>query len=603
MFQYIVTHLQSMFRNDQSKSTEMNDRTLLLASIAKSDLDGVKACMKIYYCQDFEGAAAAAIAIDTLVDIEEKMKQTVWVTKLKARLLTQLEIYETLIASGLHLNPNEKNYKFSELSDETRRKLRDIHKFYIKAPSPTPKHITTLIEKSNLAHHTPGINKNHYGQLISNAYYELNAIEMIEPILRIAATTDKLSIIFDFSRDSIDLADPTTDPNTKGISYSGRSEIYIAAKGLMKTADRFRPLAVMAHEFSHLTMELIYQNNCKPYKSEEQEPALNFLQKLFNFFQSEPESKPESVEERFEEILGICEDKIARITPKCYISHVFLYPEEHRHQELIVRVPHVIALYKEDEESLKEVKEKFSELFEFYMTNTFKDIQRESPIFEARKCIKILNDKCGVVTTLIDSKVVFKNKALNFLFDKVKITMVSSKCPDLTLQSIYQQFSNEQAFESSFVFIKADNLKIVKIFELTIEASKLCTKPTIIIDCKGQNKVEISLITQKLSENGVEQNIVFIHDCHSLHIDPTIKNISRVKIKHCRSQLTPKTQSELSSTFHWFEMPINHVELFFKCLGVSLIILLSLLSFFLVDPVVIFSTCLCVVILLKFTKN
>lgn len=61
-------------------------------------------------------------------------------------------------------------------------------------------HLIDLMLKSQLAVHTPDNNQSKYNNKIAKAYEELNGIKLIEPILKVASTSDELKIIFDYLR-------------------------------------------------------------------------------------------------------------------------------------------------------------------------------------------------------------------------------------------------------------------------------------------------------------------------------------------------------------------------------------------------------------------
>lgn len=433
----------------------------------------------------------------------------------------RIEIYAALVAVGLSLGPHEDiNEIMSTLPKETRRKLRDIHKVYVKNPNVA--HVASLVAKSKIAHDNSELDRRKLLELIAKAFEELNEIEWVAPMLKIIANSEDLNIIFDFNRDSIEHMDPTNNQTAKGICYFGKGDVYIGAKGLLKERHRFRPSGVMAHELAHYAMNLLYRNKCKPYH------------------------KQSGSQQEFDGILKTCnelkhdEDQIA---------YVFLYPDEQRHAELIVRVPHLMALYKEEPRRLDEVKATFGELFQFYERNILVDLQLQLPLMEVKHKIKELNELSGLLESLKGSEISFDLNSFHFEFDPSRITVVSSNCPQLSMHVIYQKLVKS---DSSHVFVKLETLRSEKIKNLLVESLAACPEMVVIIDCCEQK--DFSVIFDKLFDDNLKQRIILVGNAEVLGSE----NIFVIKVNHCWSQLTIETQENLLKlpvNFQGVEMP------------------------------------------------
>lgn len=428
----------------------------------------------------------------------------------------QIEIYEALIARGLSLGPHERlNDLLKALPlvnrTPTKKRLRDIHKSYVKDPN--LKHLTKLISKSKLAHDTPEFERRAILKLISQAFEDLNENLWIEAILKVVGTSESLHFFFDVNRETVEHMDPTRKPNTEGVSYFETGELFIAAKGLLDDETRSTVLGTLAHELCHFAMKLVYDNNCIPY------------------------FKHEAPHQEFEDIVDICWRKPG-VEP--YVDCVFYYKQEFWHDELIVRVPHLLALYKNNPTKLDDVKKSFAKLFMFFETKTLVDLQQAFPKLEAKNLVIQLNELGGVLAQLKQSEISFVEHH-HFEFNNDKLTHVSSNCVQLSMIAIYQKLWKTENFESSFIFLKLETLMNEKILELVLEAHKSCTRPTTVIDCGGEKREKILQVVDKLEENQMKERIIFVSDNFGQSND----EVAHMELIHRWTQLTSTTREKL----------------------------------------------------------
>lgn len=446
------------------------------------------------------------------------------------------EIYELLVSRGVRLGPHEPIEDIvSGQPMAKRRKLCGIHRKYIKDPN--LKHLANLTSRSTLSHESSATSRREYLELIENAFEDLNESIWIEPILKVVSTDSKLKIVFDFDRDSVELMDPTKNRNVCGTTYSEDGYIYIGARGLKLTRQRSEALAVLIHEMCHYSMRLLYNNNCKPYKKDD---VLK--------------------EQEFNTILNQCE---AKKDTENVINDVFdCYPEEKQHAELIVRVPHLLALYNDDTGKFLEVSEEFEDLFDFYERNTLMDLKSEYPLMEAKQEIEELNELCGILAKIKASKVSTQTDSTKLDVDaSEKVVFITSDCQQLSLQKIYQQLKNEQTFESSFVFMNLKNLMNEKILHLTEKLFKLYMQSTIIVDCEGHRKDELMQVAHNLKAHGIEKRVILVSDVKSDANDFPF-NIRELPLKHSWSDLTNEYQMELLGTqvkFQGMQIILNEI--------------------------------------------
>jgi hypothetical protein len=236
----------------------------------------------------------------------------------------QFEAYEFLISNGFKLGLHEsfeeiltkldRKQESSKEAKKKRTRLRLIHNKYVKESS--KKHLYKLNVKSKLSHYTDDDSRKRFEEEIVIVFEELSELMWIEIMLKYVANSKTLQIIFDFYRESVEVMDPTKHRFVFGTTYPRDACIYIGAKKLLNNRERSEVLGTLAHELCHLTMGMLYGNNCKPYTPGD-----------------------DAKEQEFNRIVMYCqEDKHA----EDIISHVFDYPPSKWHAELIVRVPHLM---------------------------------------------------------------------------------------------------------------------------------------------------------------------------------------------------------------------------------------------------------------------
>lgn len=406
-------------------------------------------------------------------------------------------------------------------SEENKKELRQLHKDNAKEVN--IKHLSILFAKSKLSHDAKHCKRRKYLAHIEQAFVDLNEIELIEPILKIASCAESLNITFDFKRDSIEHMDPTMKKDVMGICYYARGDIYIGAKGLMDSDKNsyFMSLAVIAHEFCHLAMALVYGNRCKPYSVEDTES-----------------------QQQLDNILQICQEK------KCsepFIDNIFIYSEHHQIAELIVRVPHLVVCYQNNKKKLESSEKNFHALFDFYYTKTFEDLKTEYSLLLARIEVKKLNKRLGYLKTLKKAahKLMLENfDSLDFKSNDDKIHFISSNCPTLTMNTIYKRLKTEKNFKSDNIFMKIENLGDEEMLGLVEEAAESCVQPRIFIYCEDKSCTKA---VEMLYEFGITNRLIFVFK-HVKGFQNNSEASTAHKIDHFWSELSRESQESLMCT-------------------------------------------------------
>lgn len=445
------------------------------------------------------------------------------------------KIYDHLLSKGFRslTSDNIKLESQSPLNEE----IRKINKKHVQHP--TPEHLHNLISKCRLSHNTLEEDKKQNLDLIMNTFDELNEIQNICILMKVLSNHPKLCIIFDFDQDTVEHMDPTKSKFVFGTTYPGEYCIYIGAKGLKDSATYKTVYGTIAHEFCHMAMDILYNNNCKPYHD------FDDVRK-----------------DEFNRIVVSCREQ--EETCETIISQVFDYPVDRQHAELIVRVPHIFGVYGTVEESTEEQVEKlqncieiYSELFEFYEEIVFKDLKRELSL-ETNREIKNLNALFGELSELQESKISLKPECRNALKLNLKavdkIIRVSSNCPQLTMKSIYEQLVADNEFQWSHIFVNLKTLKNQEMFKLLTTAFNGDTEPTVVIDCDDCHHFELVEFNEEFCAT---QRLVFVQNATmSTDCAPDLL------IHHSWAQLTVEAQKALAQrqiTFQGVEIPLQDI--------------------------------------------
>lgn len=485
--------------------------SLLHESIDNNRLDEVKKIISrnqnecYYFNSEMVSAAAAAIKAENF------------------------EIYDYLISEGVRCGSHE---HFSEISKgTTRMKLRDINKKYFKPLERS--HLEVLLSKCRIGHNADEGMGLKYGKLIADAFSDLNDLAIIEPILKVLSQAD-ISIVFDFDRNSVDHLDPTKNKLTIGATYFHNGLVYIGAKKLLEDDERLEVLATMAHELCHYALNMIYNNFCSPYLPDDENTRL-----------------------KFDVIVDSCKSNVDK---EHLMKEVFQYSHDKIHSELIVCVPQLTVVYKEDEQFLLRCRSIYNELFNFFEEKTLVDVKREYPRLEAMRKVRELNHEFGTLYELKKLSSHLKEKSSSFDPSKCdEFEIISSNCPQLTMASIYKGLCTVKHFESFYLFLNLSQFQ--NSFESILDAYDLCMKPTLIIDCGSQSSEEIIEVYKKISiANLRKQNLLVINEDIARSI--LDNGINVIPSKHSWSDLKDEFQNEILTRNVLFQgrtLPLNEI--------------------------------------------
>ena len=413
------------------------------------------------------------------------------------------DIYEILIKNGFWLSKDEnfqiitKYYNSDEMKD-----LKTIHKRC--SIDPDNNYLAILLMKCKLIHSTNEDVRRNFYKLLIKVFTHLANIECISFLLKIVTFSESLKLIFDFEHDSVNTIDPTLDAGTLGISFYNSGLLLIGAKGLLGDEKELREvMGVIAHEIAHYALQMLYENDSKPYKKNDE----------------------------------INEAKICRIISKCretmkveeLIKLVFNYEEKNYHAEIIVRIPHMLALYTYEggSEILQERRRNFPELFEFYEQKVLTDLRNETQNLKIKIQIQSINKFCGSLELLEKTDFRLERKVLSDLKNDLKsfprITVITSNIVRLTMKTIGDILFYDEEI-SNWVFTNISSFENSAIFKMIAETLEDCEDLNFMVECDENNFGEIENVINKFSNIAKNPKIIFVCPINVKTSPPAEKN-------------------------------------------------------------------------------
>lgn len=261
-----------------------------------------------------------------------------------------LNIYKLLVTRKIFFGPHEDiDELLKPLGQRERRTLREYNYNYLKTMSES--HLNILMAHSLIG--SDITDETVARDVMLRAFQILNRNPMTKILLEVVASSRNFQIIFEFNRDSVNVLNPTAEQNTKGL-YSTSGKIFIGAKELLDCSTEDEAFGTLAHELCHYALNVVYENKARPYLKKHKERFLRFMN-ICNTCENNSEKEP-------------------------YIDLVYTrYSSDVYHAELIVRVPHLVALYHNHPEKIKSAQENFSELFEYYEKFVIPELENALP--------------------------------------------------------------------------------------------------------------------------------------------------------------------------------------------------------------------------------
>ncbi|XP_064468414.1 uncharacterized protein LOC135379092 isoform X2 [Ornithodoros turicata] len=365
------------------------------------------------------------------------------------------------------------------------------------AIEPTGSHIKYLKSKSKSIADCDG-----FDDILDNLYRALDSIDLLKPVLKVASRAPYLSIRFDFEQKHVQcMAGGLKD--VLGLTRQEKQIVYIGANELEPSGaskDRAKEVAgTLIHELCHLAVFLVYGNEGKPYRS------------------TDTVSR-----ERYADIVN---DVRGRKGDLHKILQLALH--ENVEEELIVRIPHILALLPAEANTVLE--QQVQKLYEFYKDKVVEDmkqcIRNGCPIKDI-EIIKEENGRLGKASS---------TEQLGIEFEAGLDESILQREPLLILIA-----SNITLLE---VMVN-DLLRCATVSYLFLEASRLGERTK---DVLRLNKCEVLLVPCD-SKGDLRRILQFWEELHDVTGTKIILLTSEGNLEHCFQEVE-KTSSHDSKLY------------------------------------------------------
>lgn len=392
----------------------------------------------------------------------------------------QLLVYALLTSSGVGFTPTEDvEMIMAPQSSLQKRLIRSLHNKH--SVILLQNHLIELLKNSKVSHNNKESENHIYSVALQTAFVELNRMKWIRKLLELVSSIESLRIIFDFDRDVVSFLDPFS------IGANGSSEsyqIYVGAIGLLDERSNGKVIGTLIHELCHSAMLFVYENNAKPYHRDDIDK-----------------------QREFEDIARTCEtsnENLIKMVPG-------FYPVNLIHAELIVRVPQLLAIHRNDTEKLLETKNSNRELFEYYEQKVLIDLERKYCSAQVNKEVKRLNDLIPEISRIKRSSLSLKPKQLFSHESNEQICLVESNCPMLTMISFYDNVVDE-IFDPTYIFANGSALEDENLIFMIKNALNMCTirSPKLIVNCEDCQNDDVRKLFRNFQRLEMNRNIIVV---------------------------------------------------------------------------------------------
>ena len=246
---------------------------------------------------------------------------------------------------------------------------------------PVDSHIFFIYSKTRLGFgYDKQMQRQHF-ERIKSFLDELNNIEDIVPVLKVIEHSYSLLIVFDFDSSNVSKIDLRSSESTMGICNLTSGRIFIGAK-----TSKSEVLGTLIHELTHYAMQILFNNRGNPFYASDTGNQKSFI---------------EIVDEV--KTFGTSNVPIVR---KVFSGG---YTNEKHCAELIVRIPEMMAFYRNETDLLEKFfDQKYKNLARFFLTQIktkLEDFYYDPGKFQSSRDVQQLNDRLGNIRELSDIKI------------------------------------------------------------------------------------------------------------------------------------------------------------------------------------------------------
>ncbi|XP_064478503.1 uncharacterized protein LOC135391899 [Ornithodoros turicata] len=305
-------------------------------------------------------------------------------------------IYGSLLSRKCTTKEDEKSWCYKDLYPVERAEIERQESF---ATSHRDSYIFYL--KSKSLNRTPC---DDYEERWERMYKELSSDDLIKEILKVAATAPHLKIGFDYNSESVQRITGCSGAKTLGLASCEAQRVFIA--GSAKEAVAW---GTFAHEICHLALSLVHRNNGKPYFCQDQKMKMRY----------------KAIVKDIKRKQNDMDDLIKLAFAK------------NKEEELIVRVPHILAQYCNDCKR-RILEQDVPELYAFFNDSVIPDmrcyIQHRIPSIDTEK-IETENARLQRALRTSELNITFDTEALN-LGDLENMPLLILTGPELSLLEV-----------------------------------------------------------------------------------------------------------------------------------------------------------------------
>ncbi|XP_064464905.1 uncharacterized protein LOC135376237 [Ornithodoros turicata] len=299
-----------------------------------------------------------------------------------------------------------------------------------------------------------------FNERLEKMFEHLSSDELNRNILKVAATAPHLQVLFDFNSESVQRTTGRSNKGEVGLTFCNKQRVFIGA-----STTEAETCGTVIHELCHMALRLVYNNDCLPY------------------FRGDTE--------REQQYRAILNDIKGRKHGLDDLIQLALSDDEE--EELIVRIPHILAQYGCDDRNrvLEREVPKLRKFFEEHVIPDMREyIQNGIPSVEAEQ-IKRENEKLNKACDIGKLNVQFEKPISRSLWEKGSLHIVTG--PELRLLEIMVHNAVESTGRPYLFF----------------EAHESC--PTLDCDVLVKNKCAFVLVTVRNVTHFIE-TLTFLSD-------------------------------------------------------------------------------------------
>ncbi|GAB6021623.1 hypothetical protein CHUAL_004208 [Chamberlinius hualienensis] len=318
--------------------------------------------------------------------------------------------------------------------------------------------------------------------------------DAVKVILDVVQHCDCLNIVYDYDSDHVFDINPTVSRNVKGLTCLSDGRIYIAAK-----VNEDKLLGTVIHELTHLAMNIVFENDCNPYKAKSDE------------------------EKEFEVIVKSLRSRKDNNLHKILIGAFRNYGETYWPRELIARVPQMLVNCGGYESELTVQAEDLFTYYKNYVIRKCQNFVDGSYLIKSRNTVVCLNNYSGVLNNIVELNIKFD---CPISMDDKRILIFNTPSTLLTLSHLHQSLNLPS---SEFLLFNYQRLQMNVMNVKEAMKSPIC-----------------QLLIIEISNNSLISDEILRSICHFIAKNTTKRLILIVDAQQCE-QLTIKIKNIIPS--------------------------------------------------------